>query len=420
MNTQKGSRIRTLTTRTTVAAAALVIAVVLTACTSSPPSTPAVSSAASADAPRPTLKPLDKAALTATFEKLAKELGQPGAALLIRTPQGEFTATYGVTRPGGSTPVSVDDHIRIGSNTKTWTGTVILQLVQEGKIALDDPVSKFRADVPNGANITIEQMLMMRSGLANYTETFALNAALDAEPQRVWQPEELVAMSLALPPDFKPGTQYHYSNINTILLGLIAEKLDGKPLAQIFTDRLFTPLGLTETSFPAIGDSSLPAPHSDGYYWWTNVNTLASSKLPPDLLAKVQAGTFLPSDGTLDNPSWAWSAGSGISTIGDLAKWVQALGGKSGNLLEPQMQKARMSSPTATSDDPDGPKYGWNLAQFGQFYGHTGELPGFNSFMGYDPQADVTLVVWANLAPAANGQGPATTIARQLIKEMYE
>lgn len=412
---------RTLATRRTVAAAvALATALALSACTAQAEATPAASPAATADAvAAPTLRPLDDAALTAIFEETAESLGQPGAAMLIRTPDGDVTATYGTTSPGGSTRVSLDDHIRVGSNTKTWTGTVILQLVQEGLIALDDPVSEYRPDVPNGENITIEQMLMMRSGLANYTETLELNAALDADPQRVWQPEELVTMGLALPPDFEPGTDYHYSNTNTILLGLIAEQLDAKPLAQIYADRLFTPLGLTETSFPALEDSSLPVPHSDGYYWWTNVNTIASSKLPPDLLAAADAGTFLPNDGTLDNPSWAWSAGSGISTIGDLADWVEALGGKSGDLLDPDMQEARMNSPMATSEDPTAPKYGWNLGRFGQFYGHTGELPGFNSFMGYDPAADVTLVVWANLAPAANGRGPAADIARAVIQELY-
>lgn len=410
---------RTLTKGTTAAAAALVAALALAACTGT--ATPVATSTPAAGTTAPgTLKPFDEEAVTAVFEEQAEALGQPGAVILIRTPEGEFTGTYGVTSPGGSTPVSLDDHIRIGSNTKTWTGTVILQLVQEGKIALDDAVSKFRPDVPNGDNITIEQMLMMRSGLTNYTETLELNTALDEDPQRVWQPEELLAMGLALPPDFEPGTKYHYSNTNTVLLGLIAEQLDGKPLAQIYADRLFTPLGLTETSFPELADSSLPEPHSDGYFWWTNVNTLSSSKLPPDLMVQADAGTFLPNDGTLDNPSWAWSAGSGISTAGDLADWVKALVGGNDAVLDPEMQEARMNSFQSTDpDDPKAASYGWNIGQFGQFYGHSGELPGFNSFMGYDPVNDVTLVVWANLAPAANGQGPAAWIARKVIEEMY-
>lgn len=411
---------RTLTTKTMVAAAALVAALTLSACTGPTDSTTPTATPAADGAKAPTLKPFDKDAVTAVFKENAKSLGQPGAVMLIRTPEGEFTATYGVTSPGGSTPVSVDDHIRIGSNTKTWTGTVILQLVQEGKIALDDPVSKYRPDVPNGDNITIEQMLMMRSGLANYTETLELNTALDTDPQRVWEPEELVAMGLALPPDFEPGTDYHYSNTNTILLGLIVEQLDKKPLSQIYNDRLFAPLGLTETSFPEIADSSIPEPHSDGYFWWTNVNTIGSSKLPPDLMAAADAGTFLPHDGTLNNPSWGWSAGSGISTARELGDWVKALVGGNDALLDPEMQEARMNSFQST--DPENPKsvsYGWNIAQFGQFYGHTGDFPGFNSFMGYDPVNDVTLVVWANLAPAANGQGPAAWIAHKVIAEMY-
>ncbi|AXH36104.1 class A beta-lactamase-related serine hydrolase [Humibacter sp. BT305] len=410
-------------TITTIATGGLLLAMVgLSACTGQPaPAPTSTSSDVPSDAAEsPTMGPIDEAALTALFEQKAAEYGQPGAVMLLRSPAGEITAIYGVTSPGGSTPVSVDDHIRIGSNTKTWTGTVILQLVQEGRIALDDPVSTYRPDVPNGDDITIEQLLMMRSGLANYTETYELNAGLDADPQRVWQPEELLAMGLALPPDFAPGEGYHYSNTNTVLLGLIAEQLDGKPLAQIYQDRLFTPLGLTETSFPALDDSSLPVPYSDGYYWWTNVGTLGSSKLPPDLLAGAEDGSFSPTDGTLDNPSWAWSAGAGISTAGDLADWVEALGGKGGTLLSPELQQERLDSAVPTDpDDPSSAAYGWNIARFGAFYGHSGELPGYNSFMGYDPTDDITLVVWANLAPAANGQGPAAEIAKALIMSLY-
>lgn len=408
-------------TITTITAGGVLLAVLgLAACTGQPTPAPTSSSSPSGGEAAPAMGPIDEVGLTALFEQKAAEYGQPGAVMLLRSPAGEITATYGVTSPGGSTPVSVDDHIRIGSNTKTWTGTVILQLVQEGRIALDDPVSTYRPDVPNGDDITIEQLLMMRSGLANYTETYELNAGLDADPQRVWQPEELLAMGLALPPDFAPGEGYHYSNTNTVLLGLIAEQLDGKPLAQIYQDRLFTPLGLTETSFPALDDSSLPAPYSDGYYWWTNVGTLGSSKLPPDLLAGAEDGSFSPTDGTLDNPSWAWSAGAGISTAGDLADWVEALGGKGGTLLSPELQQERLDSAVpADPDDPPSAAYGWNIARFGAFYGHSGELPGYNSFMGYDPTDDVTLVVWANLAPAANGQGPAAEIAKALIMSLY-
>jgi D-alanyl-D-alanine carboxypeptidase len=405
-------------TSTMTAAVVAIAMAAITGCTGAAPAAPPPSPSPSAAGSTPSLQTLDAETITQAFESAAEELGQPGAAMLLITPQGEFTATYGTTTFGGSTPVSLDDHIRIGSNTKTWTGTVILQLVQEGKIALDDPVSKYRPDVPGGDGITIEQMLTMRSGLANYTATYELNKALDDDPQRVWQPEELVAMGLALPPVFAPGEGWYYSNTNTILLGLIAEKLDGKPLEQIFQDRLLTPLGLTETSFPALADSSLPVPYAEGYHWWTNVGTLSNSALPPDLLQEADAGTFAPTNSALDNPSWAWSAGSGISTLRDLATWVQALAGDGGDLLDPALQQERLDSvrPVVVPTLPE-PQYGLGIAKFGPMYGHTGELPGYNSFMGYDPVNDVTLVVWATSAPAPDGSAPASTIAVDLMDQ---
>lgn len=377
--------------------AAAVLALMLTACTSSskpadtpsPPSSAATGSSASpsptsassasaatgaatvsapASSTKPAAKlPLNSAALTTEFRKLAAGMKIPGAAMLIRTPGGEIKATFGVTTLGGKTPVSLEDHFRIGSNTKTWTGTVILQLVQDGKIKLSDPVSKYRPDVPNGQHITIEQLLNMRSGLFNYTETYQLNHTLDVDPGKAWDPEELVKMGLALPPYFAPGDGYHYSNTNTVLLGRIAEKIEGKSLQQIFRQRLFTPLGLKQTSFPAADDASLPAPFTHGYMYTDNVRTLAESKLPADLLAQATAGTLLPNDQTAANPSWGGAAGAGISTIGDLATWVQALVG--GGLLSPALQRQRLQSmqPTAPSsgaaygwgDRPDGPAVLW-------------------------------------------------------------
>jgi D-alanyl-D-alanine carboxypeptidase len=342
----------------------------------------------------------------------------PGAAMLIRTPDGDITSTYGTTTLGGSTPVSLDDHLRVGSNTKTWTATVILQLVQEGKIALSDPVSKYRPDVPNGKNITIEQLLNMRSGLFNYTETYELNHQLDTNPQRAWQPEELVRMGDALPVYFAPGKGWHYSNTNYVLLGLIAEQIDGQPLQQIFQKRLFGPLGMTQTSFPSLDDASIPAPFTNGYMYTDNVLTLSSSKLPGDLLAAAHAGTLLPNDETNVNPSWAWAAGGGISTIHDLATWVKAIVGGS-TLLNSDLQKQRLKSVIPISKGAT-LAYGWGIGELRPgIYGHTGELPGFNSYMSYTPSKKVTVVVWTNLAPAADGTEPAKFIANRLIDTLY-
>jgi D-alanyl-D-alanine carboxypeptidase len=406
-------------------ATAVALTAALAACTALEPRAESTTPAApgpSGTEPAPagaswTFGGVDDDAIRALFAETAKELGVPGAVLLLRSPEGEVTATYGVREFGGDDPVSLDDHIRVGSNTKTMTGTVILQLAQEGALSLDDPVSEYRTDVPNGENITIAQLLAMRAGLANYTETYELNSGLDEDPQREWDPEELLAMGTALPPDFAPGEEYHYSNTNTVLLGLIAEQLEGKPLEDILAERLFEPLGLDETTFPARDSHDIPEPYARGYMYTDNVFTIGSSKLPPDLRAQIADGTLQPNDQTEQNPSWAWAAGAVISTAGDLADWVDAL--VDGDVLDAEMQQTRMDSLGPTGDQADAPRYGYALAEMGPFLGHTGELPGYNSFMGREPEADVTLVVWANLAPTPEGIDPATQIAKTLIEELY-
>lgn len=361
---------------------------------------------------------VDEETLRAALEDGAREFLLPGAVALLRTPSGTVTATYGTTERGNGTTVSLDDHIRVGSNTKTWTATVILQLAQEGKLQLSDPVSVYRPDVPNGGAITIEQLLNMRSGLYNYSESPELNDALDNDPQRVWTPQELLAIAFARPPYFPPGTDFHYSNTNYVLLGLIAEELDGAPLPQIFEDRVFDPAGLEHTEFPEPADTSLPDPYSHGYFFGTNMLTLTDPALPDDMQAAARDGTLEPTDVTESDPSWAWAAGAGISTANDLATWVEALA--DGTVLDADMQERRLDSIRSTDPaTPDAAGYGWGIARMGPMYGHTGELPGYNSFMGSDPDNDVTLVVWANLAPGVDGRDPATTIARNLIETMY-
>src|SRR5215467_1083155 len=115
-----------------------------------------------------TLKPINQAALQSLVDTTIKELLVPGAVVLLRTPQGDFTAASGTTQLNTRNPPRADTYFRIASNTKTMTSAVIMQLAQESKLSLDDPVSKYVPGVPNGDNITIAQLLEMRSGLYNY------------------------------------------------------------------------------------------------------------------------------------------------------------------------------------------------------------------------------------------------------------
>lgn len=394
--------------------AILGVALLVGACGAGPSPSPS-SSAGSTRA----FTPINQMTLRVRVTAMAREMLVPGAAALVRSPAGEISTTYGTATVGDRVPVSLADHVRIGSITKTWTGTVILQQAHEGKLSLGDPVSKFRPDVPDGDHITIAELLNMRSGLYNYSETRELNEIGDSNPQKVWNPDELLALAYSHPPYFPPGTGYHYSNTNTVLLGLIAEALDAKPLRQVFQDRLFTPLGLKDTLFPPITSNAIPDPHPQGYMYGNNVLTMrAPAAVPPEMQAAAKAGTLQPGDQTSMNPSWAWAAGAGISTVADLATLAEALA--EGKLLDPGMQARRIASLQSTNPaQPDAPQYGLALAKFGALYGHTGEVPGFNAFAATDPKNKVTIVIWVNLDPTADGRAAATLIAKDLIDKMY-
>jgi D-alanyl-D-alanine carboxypeptidase len=358
------------------------------------------------------------AALQPELEQLAQDMLVTGAVVQVRSPElGDWTSTIGTRTFRGTDPVQVGDHVRIGSVTKTWTGTVVLQLVDEGLLRLDDPVAAYRPDVPNGQSITIEQMLSMRSGLGNYTTSPELNRMQDTAPSTVYTPEELIATGLAMPPKFPPGEGFYYSNTNTALLGRIVEQLTGNPLETEIQRRILDRLGMAESSFPATS-AVLPDPHPQGYTYGTNVETIDSNVLSPEKQAAARDGTLAPLDVTNSNPSWAWAAGAGISTAADLTTYVEALVG--GGLLSPAMQKIRLDSVRPIDPtDPQGPGYGLALARFGPFYGHTGELPGFNTFAGYDPERKITVVVWTSLAPSPDGRDPAVQMARTVIGELY-
>ncbi len=349
------------------------------------------------------------------IEQLRKDMLAPAIVVLVRSPKlGDWAAGFGTRARDSAEPVSVDDHFRIGSCTKTWVGTVVLQLVGEGKLRLDDPISKFHPGVPKGDAITIEQLLGMRTSLGNYTESLELNQAMDATPQRVWKPDELLQFGYALPE--YTAKDVHYSNTNTVLLGLVIEQIAGKPLETVFAERLFAPLGLADTVMAPLTSNALLEPHPRAYRYGTNASTVKSEALSAEDQAAAKAGALLPHDETDDNPSWGWAAGAGISRADDLARYAKKL--VAGGLLPADLQQLRMASFHPFPPPNDKTFYGLGLAKFGPFYGHTGELPGFNTFMGYDPTHDITLIIWATLSASPAGDPPANVIAKLLIPKL--
>ncbi|MEZ5123011.1 MAG: serine hydrolase domain-containing protein [Solirubrobacterales bacterium] len=370
---------------------------------------------------KPVKRPAYAATLRTEIPAIMKAQAIPGVVALIRSPsQGNWSHTFGTAEIGEQVPMRLADSFRIGSNTKTMTSTVILQLVQEGKLKLNDPISKFRPDVPNGQNITIAQLSEMRSGLYSYSFDPGFNATLDHDPQKAWTPDELLKIAFSHPPDFAPGAQYEYSNTNIILLGLVIEKLTGMTASQAFQKRIFEPLKLKHTFLPAATDSSIPTPHAQGYQFGTNVDTIDSYAVPAAELPAALNGTLKPLNFTDANPSWGWTAGAAISTPRDLARYVKALVG--GGLLNKRMQKLRLNSvQPITPGQPGGLGYGLGIVRFmPHMYGHDGQIPGYSTLMIYNRKTHDTIIIATNLAAsAANGENAAVTVGKAVLATLY-
>lgn len=359
------------------------------------------------------------AALRAEIPRVMAHNAIPGVVVLIRSrDQGDWSAAFGTKTIGKEDPISLNDYFRIGSNTKTMTATVILQLVQEGKLSLHDPVSKYVAGIPNGNKITIGQLAAMRSGLDAYTSNLRYNQTLDSDPTKAWTPDELLAIARRQPPLSPPSGMFDYSNTNYLLLGIIIQKLTGKSVAENFEQRIFKPLGLKHTSFPALHDSSIPEPHPQGYQFGTNAADIDSYALPPAKLPGALRGTMRPVNDTIINPSAFWTAGAVISTPADVATYVEGM--VRGKLLNAATQKLRIASIQRTSPTkPTG--YGYGLVSFRPgLYGHDGQTPGFSTFMAYDVNAHITIVIGTNLAASpVDGENAATLIYKTVAAALY-
>ena len=333
---------------------------------------PAVISRAAAPGAATASLPDDLVAkLDAAAAKGFAQAATPGAVVAVRTGEGTWMTALGDADPDAGTPMEPGVHTRIGSVTKTFTGTLLMQLVEQGSLSLDDPIEDYVPGVPNGDRITLRQLADMTSGVASYTRSTAFTDVYFARPETVFTPERLLEVGVAESPLFEPGAQFDYSNTNTVLLGMVIEKVTERPVEDVLEEQILEPLGMANTLWP--GDSTeMPEPFAQGF-------TLQGDYATPDE----------PSNATHWNPAWGWTAGQLISNVDDLLVYGRALGTGQG-LLNEKSQTERLTS------FPGQAGYGIAMGCVDGWVGHTGELPGYNTSLYYDTTTDTTIVVQAN------------------------
>ena len=303
--------------------------------------------------------------------------GVPGAAGVIRGPEGieRYAAGEADVRRGEA--ISSRDHTRAGSITKAFTSAVILQLVAGGRFGLDDSVeSLLPGVVPDGDQITVRQLLNMSSGLANYCVPASPGGPdpctpSPAERSRVWAPQELIDIGVSAPRTFAPGQGWAYTNTGYLLLGMIIERVTGNSLAAEYRQRIFRPLGLKDTQY-APETVAMPKPFSHGY--------------------DVLAGGSWPDDITAISPTLAGAAGGIVSTPDDIEKFIRAY--LSGRLVPARLvREMKIATPGSLNGTaPSVPLEGGGVATYGLglehytwshgcgTFGHSGSIPGYHPY----------------------------------------
>lgn len=294
-----------------------------------------------------------------------------GTVLVARDGKPVFRKGYGQANREWNIPNGPESKFRLGSITKQFTATAILQLVEAGKLKLDDPISKYYTDSPAAwSKVTIHHLLTHTSGIPSYT---GLPGFFQKEAMYDRTPAEIVKLTEEKPLEFEPGAKFNYDNTGYVLLGFVIEKVTGQKYGDYLREHIFTPLGMRDTGYDTAKEI---IPHrAAGYSFnagaWTNTPYLAMS---------------LP-----------YAAGSLYSTVDDLLIWDQAL--YAGKPLK-AVSLDRMFTPNLQNYG-----YGWFIdKQFNRKHmGHGGGINGFNTVIERYPDDKVTVIVLANMNTPAVG-----------------
>ena len=346
------------------------------------------------------LSPDDQAAVSEIVVASMAESGQPGVALAIDGPRGRWLNAWGTTAGNVVRPLTVDDHFRVGSITKSFTSTAVMMAVDRGDISLDDKLEKWVPGVPNGSVITLRNMLMMRSGIPDYNKKPRAAITLLLNPTAPWNDDTTLSLIKTSTPLFPPGTQYTYTNSNFVLLGLVLKAATGRKIRDILTQDIITPLGLTETSWQVDangnGVSTTTAPAANSIAW---------------------------------NPDFLGCAGGITSTVGDLIKWTAAL--RDHTLVSEATWNMWMDTVAsfygypAPFREPTPAQFGYGLGMesTGTWFGHGGSWFGYDGWIAFEKNSGACISLLENKQTSTK-DGPVnlatyTTIFRRVAELLY-
>lgn len=346
-----------------------------------------------AHSPSDPLSSSDLAKVDAIIAASMTESGQRGIIVGTTGPRGTLMKAYGNTAASGGRPLTIDDHFRCASTTKGVTAWAFLMQMDQGRISLDDKLSQFVPDVPNGDTITMRHLLQMRSGAADYLKNPLVGIIFTIFPTWGWTDTGVDALAFIKGPStFAPGTKYEYNNGNCVLIGLCVQAVDPahRHIRDIIAQDILAPLGMTETQWPR--NSNIPQP-------------AASSQVI--------------------NPELFGCSGALTSTVSDMLKWTaeqrdHTLLSEDAWLEYTDIYRNFYGYPFGF-DDPIPARYGYGLyaQSTGRWIGHQGGMVGYSLAPNHDPETGACIVVSENVATTSPAVAAWTRITREMAKALY-
>lgn len=299
----------------------------------------------------------------------------PGVSVaVVRDGQVTLAKGYGLSDVELSAPAGADTVYELASVTKQFTATAVMMLVEEGKIGLDDSITKLVPDLPSAwSGVTVRHLLTHTSGIKSYTDLYPTPMGFEKAARLDVTPKELIAKVAELPPDFAPGEKWHYNNTGYFLLGMLIEKVSGKPYGEFLAERIFLPLGMTATR---LNDMAAIVPNRASGYAYRG--------------GQLRNAAYV-------SPTQPFAAGALVSTVSDMAKWDAAL------YTDKLVKKAtldQMWTPAKLKDRKETDYgFGWQISKRNghRLIAHGGGIPGFSTQIARFVDDRLTVIVLTNL-----------------------